>query len=59
MDYEVFSADPTLNMIIWIIYIALLVFMLGFGIYMYVLFFKLARRGIKALDIFIAKNRLN
>ncbi len=30
---------------------------LGLGIYAFVLFVKLATRGIKALDIYIEKNR--
>jgi hypothetical protein len=38
------------NLIVWLSIIVL-------GIYSFVLFIKLARRGIKALDIYIGKNR--
>lgn len=36
-----------------IINLIVLVVLLGFGIYAFILFVKLARRGIKALDIYI------
>lgn len=39
--------------ILIILYLA----MFGLGIYSMVLFIKLARRGIKALDIYIDRNR--
>ncbi|MCY6372212.1 hypothetical protein [Clostridium ganghwense] len=43
------------SMIIILIYLAFL----GAGIYGFVLFVKLAHRGIRALDIYIDKNNKN
>lgn len=41
-----------------VLYFIFLIGMLGLSIYVMILFIKLARRGIKALDIFIdEKNR--
>ncbi len=42
-----------------LVYIVLVLTMVGFSIYSFILFIKLARRGIKALDIFIGKNDNN
>jgi hypothetical protein len=42
-----------MSFIILIIYIALLGPFVGLTIYMYILIIKLARRGIKALDLYI------
>jgi len=33
--------------------------MIGFSIYCFILFIKLATRGIQALDIYIEKNKYN
>lgn len=44
-----------LSLIIYIIYIIIF----GFSIYSFVLFIKLARRGIKALDIYISDKSNN
>jgi hypothetical protein len=37
------------------IYVILMLGLIGFGIYAFVLFVKLAHRGIKALDIYISE----
>lgn len=42
--------------IIVIIYFIILLASLGLSIFLMILFIKLALRGIKALDIYIAKN---
>lgn len=42
--------------IFFILYLLLVVGLLGFSIYCLVLFVKLAKRGIKALDIYISNN---
>ncbi len=39
-----------------VVYFLLMFVMLGISIYCFVLFIKLARRGITALDIYIDKN---
>jgi heme/copper-type cytochrome/quinol oxidase subunit 2 len=44
-----------LPILIFIIYLLLI----GFGIYCMILFIKLATRGIKALDIYIAEKKEN
>ncbi|MCY6354827.1 hypothetical protein [Clostridium sp. ZS2-4] len=40
----------------FLFYMILIFILIAMGIYGFVLFVKLARRGIKALDIYIAKN---
>ncbi len=40
-----------------IINLAIILSLIGIGIYSFVLFVKLAKRGIKALDIYISKNK--
>ncbi len=40
-----------------IVNLATILLFMGIGIYSFVLFVKLAKRGIKALDIYISKNK--
>lgn len=42
-----------------IIYILAIIGLIGLSIYTMILFIKVARRGIKALDIYINKNNIN
>lgn len=42
-----------------IIYIFIIIGLIGLSIYTMILFIKVARRGIKALDIYINKNNIN
>lgn len=42
--------------IFFTLYVLFIVALLGFSIYCLVLFVKLAKRGIKVLDIYIEKN---
>jgi len=42
-----------------VIYILAIMGLIGLSIYTMILFIKVARRGIKALDIYINKNNIN
>jgi hypothetical protein len=42
-----------------VLIILIYVVLIGFGIYCMILFIKLARRGIKALDIYITEKKEN
>jgi uncharacterized membrane protein YqiK len=44
--------DMVMTIVTWVNIIFILV-LVGIGIYMFILFVKLANRGIKALDIYI------
>lgn len=53
-------AEPSfMSGLISIVYLVFVLGYLGVGIYCIVLFIKLALRGIKALDIYLGKPRIN
>lgn len=57
MDHTVSAQMEWPLMIISLLNFLLLLLIIGCSIFMFILFVKLARRGIKALDIYIEKNQ--
>lgn len=57
MDRIEYNATDWIGMIFFTINAAIMLAIIGLSIYGLILFIKLAKRGIRALDIYIQKNK--